>query len=212
MRFKRVPRGQCHPAAQVVAHHFEIEARTPVTPSMLTKSNRRRARSQCLALLLTLLLASCYADLDWREVAPNDGGFSVLMPARAHEQSGPLAGISGGPTMHLWSAKASETVFGAGYIDIRNPDHALLAQLRDALVRNIDGRILTERSISGASLQGMDIVADGMIGDAKASLRARFVISGDRVYQIAMIGPPGAIPPAGQDMYFDSFRLRQAQP
>jgi hypothetical protein len=159
------------------------------------------------SILLALVLCGCHAELDWREVASTEGRFSVLLPARAHEESRPLAGIEGNPVMHLWSAKAARTLFGAGYVDLDSADDRVLALIRDRLVRNISGKIAAERAVKTDSAEGIEFVAEGAIGDAQAFLHGRLLVSGMRVYQLAVIGPAGSITPADLEMFLESFRM-----
>ena len=159
-------------------------------------------------ILIALALCGCHAELDWREVAPKEADFSVLLPARAHEASRPLAGFKGDPVMHLWSAKAADTLFGAGYADFDAADARMLALMRDALVRNIGGKIVTERAVKTDMTEGVEFVAEGSIGDARAVLHGRVLMAGRRVYQLAVIGPVHSVSTADREMFLESFRLR----
>lgn len=164
-----------------------------------------------LSLLLALLLGGCYAEFDWREAVSAEGGFSVLLPARVRVESRPLSGIAGNPVMHLWSAKTADTVFGAGYADLAAVDEAALAALREGLVRNLQGKIVSERDVRAGTMAGREYIAEGSIGGAPAVLRLRLLVSGARVYQLAAIGRAGAVPPEELDMFFESFKLRGPQ-
>jgi hypothetical protein len=161
-------------------------------------------------ILLAVALCGCHAELDWREVAPHEGGFSVLLPARAHEASRPLAGFKGDPVMHLWSAKAADTLFGAGYVDFDATDARMLAAIRDALVRNIGGKIVAERAVKTGVTEGVEFVAEGSISNAPAVLHGRVLVSARRVYQLAVIGPAHSVTAADREMFLESFRLRTA--
>ena len=169
----------------------------------------RTAMRWCL-LTLSVLIGGCYAELDWRELASREGGFSVLMPARVREESRPLSGVAGNPVMHLWSTTAASTVFGVGYADLSHPDAQALATMRDGLVRNIRGSVVSERGVKAGPLAGLEFIAQGSISDARATLNARLLMSasGARVYQLAVVGRTGAVTPADMEMFFESFRLR----
>jgi hypothetical protein len=158
-----------------------------------------------------LLLGACYAELDWREVVSSEGGFSVLLPARVRVESRPLSGIAGNPVMHLWSAKTADTLFGAGYADLAAGDAAALANLRDGMVRNLQGKIVSDRDVRAGTIAGREFLAEGLIGGAPAAMRLRLLVSGARVYQLVAIGRAGAVTPEELDMFFESFRLRAPQ-
>ncbi len=159
------------------------------------------------ALVLTLVLAGCYAEFDWREVRPNDASFTVSLPGRPAYENRALAGEHAGLSMHLWSAKVGDTVFAAGYVDSPAADARLVDGLRDALVKNIGGRIAAEREVRSGSLIGRETIAGGIAGDAPMELRLRLYAAGGRVYQVAALGRKGAVPAAEMENFFDSFRL-----
>ena len=152
-----------------------------------------------------LALAGCYAEFDWREVRPGDASFTVSLPARPAYETRALAGEHKGLPMHLWSARTADTVFAAGYVDSPVADAHLVDGLRDALVRNIGGRIVSERDVRSGSLTGRETIAEGIAGDTE--LRLRLYAAGGRVYQVAALGRKGAVPPAEMENFFDSFRL-----
>jgi hypothetical protein len=158
-------------------------------------------------ILLALALCGCHAELDWREVASKEGRFSVFLPAMALEDSRPLAAVTGNPVMHLWSANAADTLFGAGYVDLDNADYRVLAVMRDGLVRNIGGKIVSERAVKTSSAEGFEFVAEGAIGDARAVLHGRFLMSGTRVYQLAVVGPAHSVTATDREMFLESFRM-----
>ena len=163
--------------------------------------------ARILALVLTLVLSGCYAEFDWREIRPGDGSFSISLPGRPSYESRPLAGAYAGRTMHQWSANAAGTVFAAGYVDASDPDAGLPGGLRDALVKNIGGRILEEREVRSGNAIGRETIADGTAGDTPMALRLRLYAAGARVYQVVALGRKDTVPAAEMENFFDSFRL-----
>ena len=153
------------------------------------------------------LATGCTPVLDWREIKPSGAGFRVLLPAKPSYDSQPLSATTGNPRLHLWSTQAADTVFGAGYADLQATDATVLAALRDGLVRNIGGRIESEHDIVAAGIAGIEFSAEGLIGGAPAMLRARLLVSEQRLYQIAAIGRTGALPAEELDMFFNSFQV-----
>lgn len=135
----------------------------------------------------------------------------MLLPARVHAESRPLSGIAGNPVMHLWSARTADTLFGAGYADLAAVDDVALAALRDGLVRNLQGKIVSDRDVRAGAITGREFLAEGLIGGAPVVLRLRLLVSGARVYQLVVIGRAGAVPPEELDMFFESFKLRRPQ-
>jgi hypothetical protein len=166
-----------------------------------------RSRAAIGFALVVALLAGCYPKLDWREVASKEGRFSILLPGRSALESRTLSAIPGSPLMRLWSARAADMLFGVGYVDLQVYDAQTLTALRDALARNIQGKIVSEHAVEPGGIAGTEFVAEGSIGEARAVLKARLLVYGDRVYQIAVVGSPRAVSAEELATFFDSFRV-----
>ena len=169
-----------------------------------------RCGMRAAALLLSLLLlTSCYADLDWRELKSTEGGFKVLMPARAKETSGPMGTGAGSATLKLWTAEAAGAVFGAGHADYPGNAAAELAAARDGLARNVRGKVISDRDVRTTNLPGLSgraLTIEGFAADGSARVvHARLYASGRRLYELAVIAKPGALSAADLEMFFGSF-------
>jgi hypothetical protein len=159
-------------------------------------------RSRAVIAFVALLALGCSPELDWRELRSTEGGFSALMPARPRYEVRRLSGASA-VAMHLWSARAAKSVFGVGYADyIAAVDLRTLDDTRDALVRNIGGRLLEERPIEQIGLTGREFVAESR----DVLLRARLLVSGARLYQLAVLGERNAVAAADIELFLSSFR------
>jgi hypothetical protein len=158
-----------------------------------------------LALLFAVCLAGCFADVDWREMHSSEGRFSVWMPARVSEEARPLPGNGG--SMRQWSARARDTVFAAGYADFAEARRAAMLELRDAVLRNIDGKVDSEQPVQLGNMAGIDVAASGRSGGSALMLRTRLYQRGARVYQLAVLGAPGAVASADVETFFASFKL-----
>ena len=153
------------------------------------------------SLLAALLALACSLELDWRELRSTEGGFAALMPAKPRHE---VRALGGAPavTMHLWSARAANSVFGVGYADYPEIDSATLDSTRDALVKNIGGRLLEENPLVQTGLPGREFVAEG----GTTRLRARLLVSGKRLYQLAVLGERNAVAAADIDLFLSSFQ------
>jgi len=163
-----------------------------------------------LVAALALLVAACYPELDWREVTSARGGYSVLMPAKPEEVSREVAlgGVS--LTMTMSSVRRDGMAFGAAYADISDGsvrDAQLLAAARDALVRNIAGRVTVDREISIGGAAGREFYADGMVDGKALRIAARVLVAGHRFYQVAFVGPADRLAQSDLDLFLGSFRL-----
>jgi hypothetical protein len=171
---------------------------------------RGRRIAWALFLALAMLLAACYPELDWREVSPAGGGFTVLMPARPEMAQRQIVFGGVALVMSMTSVHREGMAFGAAYADIP-PDYArnaeLLAAARDALVRNIDGRIASTREIAIDGVAGEEFEADGKVGAQPMRLAARVLIGGSRFYQVVYVGRDGKLAEADAKLFLGSFRL-----
>lgn len=171
----------------------------------------RSPHTAALLLVLTLatMLPGCYADLDWRELKSTEGGFKVLMPARAKETSGPIGAGAGSATLTLWTAEATGAVFGAGHADYPGDAAAELAAARDGLVRNVRGKLTSEQDVRIANrpaLFGRAVIIEGFAADGSPRVvHAHLYASGRRLYELAVIAKPGALSAADLEMFFGSF-------
>jgi hypothetical protein len=158
-------------------------------------------RSRKAPLLVALLALACSLELDWRELKSTEGGFAALMPAKPRYEVRALIGAPA-VTMHLWSARAANSVFGVGYADYPGLDDAALGRTRDALVKNIGGHLLEERLLVQGGFPGRDFVAES----GSNRLRVRLLVSGTRVYQLAVLGERNAVAAADIDLFLSSFQ------
>jgi hypothetical protein len=158
-------------------------------------------RSRTAVAVVALLCLACSPELDWRELKSIEGGFTALMPSKPRYEARPLAG-SPAVTMHLWSAHAAKSLFGIGYADYPAVDPRTLDATRDALIDNIRGRLLEEKPLVQGGLSGRALVAES----GEAVLRVRLLVSGSRVYQLAVLGGKNAIAAPDLDLFWFSFR------
>ena len=100
--------------------------------------------------------------------------------------------------------------FGVAYADIPavHPRHGeLLAAVRDALARNIDGRITADREVTVDAAAGHEFYAQGNVNGRPMLLAARLLIAGSRYYQVVFVGQGGRLANADVDLFLGSFRL-----
>jgi hypothetical protein len=154
---------------------------------------------------LLAVLSGCHPDLDWRELRSQEGGFSLYLPARVFQDARELPIAGQRVRMRQWSARTRDTLFAVGYVDLAPLRPEAFDALRDALVANISGNILSEHELEGASSR--EIIAAGSSGGAPLMLRLRLIASGERLYQIALLGKPDEVASGDIDFFFQSFRL-----
>ncbi len=137
-----------------------------------------------------LLLAGCYPELDWRELRVENGGFTIMFPDRPKEVTRDI--VLGGTAlrMHMLTTEGRGTAFGVGYADLPAGVAAsvLIGSARDALVRNIAGRVDSERPVNVGGLDGLEFYAEGTAGDEPMVVAARVLADERRLYQVLFIG------------------------
>ena len=164
-------------------------------------------------MLACALLAACAPELDWRELSVPEGRFAVLLPGKPRQESRTFNAAAGALTMTMYSYSLKQGTMGVAYTDY--PAAALAAaqgreQLdaaRDALLRNIGGGVRSEEDISIGGFPGRQVYAEGRAGAEGALLKARFVLVGSRLYQIAYVGTMNGVAMADVDMFLSSFKL-----
>ena len=162
-------------------------------------------------LPVLLIAAACTPGLDWREYRPPDGRFVVLFPQKPGKSERRLATPAGEVMMHMYSVRVEETVLGAGFADFATPpDKTVLGAMRDALVKNIGGRLAGERAVAAGGYAGIEIVATGVLGagerSAPAELRARLLVRERRYVQLVVAGRKAALSESDVDFFLSSFK------
>ena len=153
------------------------------------------------ASLTGVLLAGCSPTYNWRDYNSADGSFRVLFPAKpsTHTRAIDLGGMK--VDMTMTAAEVEGTTFAVG--TALAPDAALaqatLPAMRQALLRNIGA---AGNAPEGAKLD-VDAVGKGNSGPVR--LVGRFVAKGARVYQVIVVGKPGAMPPEHTEQFLSSF-------
>jgi hypothetical protein len=160
-----------------------------------------------------LALAACAPELDWRELSVPEGRFSILLPGKAQRESRTLNTAAGAVTMTMYACSLKQGTMGVAYTDYSaaaltaGQMRAQLDAARDALLRNIGAGARTEEEVAIAGLPGRQVYAEGRTGAQGTRLKARFVVAGIRLYQIAYVGERDGPAMADIDMFLTSFRL-----
>ena len=162
-----------------------------------------------LAAVAALCLAACSAELDWREFSSTEGRFAVMLPGRPARESREIALAGAKVTMHMTAVQMSGMAFGVGYADLPPGTDAARAitESRDALVRNIGGRVTVERPVALAGARGIEFQADGSAQGAPMRVAARIAVAGDRFYQVAFVGRAERAGEVDPTLFPGSFRV-----
>ena len=171
-------------------------------------------RAGALSLLVfCAALAACAPELDWRALSVAEGRFTALLPGKAQSESRTLATASGAVVMTMHACSLKRGTMGVAYTDY--PPAVLAAEgareqvnaARDILLRNISGNVRSEEDLIIDGFSGRQVYAEGRAGADEAILKARFVVVGSRLYQIAYVGARDGAAMADIDMFLTSFKL-----
>lgn len=171
-----------------------------------------RAGASALVLLCAAL-AGCAPALDWRELSVPEGKFSALLPCKPRHETRTFSTAAGMLTMTMYACGLKRGTMAVTYTDY--PVAALAAggareqidAARDALLRNIGAGSHAEEEVAIAGLPGRQVYAEGRAGAQGARLKVRFVVAGNRLYQIAYVGERDGPAMADIDLFLTSFKL-----
>lgn len=173
-------------------------------------SERAASRFGSRALAAVLLLAGCYPNLDWREVSSTEGGYAVLLPAKPERASREVAIGGRRLVLHMTSVHKEGMAFGVAYAALPATtagQETLLTDARDALVRNIGGRVTAERALEVGGHRAREFIAEGTAEGEPMRLAARVLATNDRFYQVVFVGRGGRGAESEVNMFLESFRL-----
>jgi hypothetical protein len=83
---------------------------------------------------------------------------------------------------------------------------ATLPAMRQALLRNIGAGDPGDRNGTAPAGAALDVDAVGKGNSGPVRLVGRFVAKGTRVYQVIVVGTPGAMPPEHTEQFLSSFK------
>jgi len=171
-----------------------------------------------LVVLACALLAACYPTFDWRDV--RDDGAVVLFPDKPQTMARnvELDGLTVAMTMQ--ATRVAGLSFALARVALpAGADAAvvlpkLVAGLRNALARNINGKLVNQGPAAIARIErgatpiaGEALEATGQGAGQTIALQARLVGHGTRVWQIAVYGAQDDMAKASAREAVDTFLL-----
>lgn len=160
------------------------------------------------------LLAACSPQYNWREVRGVGAPFTVTLPAKPATHARPI-NLGGLPvTMTMTAAEVDHVTFAVGVAELPNAAQAeqAIGAMKTALVNNIGGTLVDEKPIAMGGAPAIAIEASGppaaTTGGRPRLLLARFMMQGNRAYQLVVIGGEKAGTRDAADIFFTSFKPR----
>lgn len=162
--------------------------------------------------LFALLLAACSPAYDWREVRDKDGAFAVLLPAKPSSHARPIDLDGLQVTMHMTAAEVGDTLFAVGSVRLADPAQGprVIQAMRTALIRNLDGTVVSEKSVQAGAAAGLQIDVRGKRvrqgQTVPVRLVARLVAHGGRAWQVLALGTVQALDDEKAETFLGSFK------
>ncbi|HVU38835.1 MAG TPA: hypothetical protein VHC95_10920 [Opitutales bacterium] len=169
-----------------------------------------------LCLGLAAVLAGC--GVKTTAFKSVDGRFSVQTPVPLQEASVPQDSDLGMLMMHTLTGRGRTHVFSIMYLDSpfnleKLPLQAEYKALREHLVSNTQGTLISEQEISVSGHPGWDLVLRATpAGQKPERFRDVAVIVGHRLYQFSVEVPVGAANEAAINAFFQSIKIQPAPP
>jgi hypothetical protein len=162
------------------------------------------------ALAAALVLAGCSAELDWRELYWEDARLKVMLPGKPAKSARDIALGREKLSMQMLQTQMSGMAFGVAYAPLPPGDpNALLPMARDALLRNIEGTLLTEREVDvrGTAAKGREFTGEGIVAGTPMLVAARLVAANGRFYQVVFVGRKDRVERVDLPLYLGSLTL-----
>ncbi len=151
----------------------------------------------------------------WQDYKSSAGKFTVQVPSKPQEQSQEQKTNVGTIKLHMVIAEASDSGYFVGYADfpnkIANPAD-IQKGLGDSVkgsVANLKGVIKSEKEYMLGDVPCRDFEATGKVKATDVSMKGRFCLAGNRLYQVFALGAANKIAAADVDRFIKSFKIEK---
>jgi hypothetical protein len=161
----------------------------------------------------TSLLSGCSPQYNWRDYRSLDAPYTVLFPGKPESYTRAINLEGGDVNMTMTATEVDHNTFAVGSATMADAGkaQAALTAMKTALVRNIGGKIDSEKAVATAGLSGqassIDLRAHGARNGAPIVLAAHFAAQGQRIYQVIVVGDEKTAKGENIDMFLNSFKL-----
>jgi hypothetical protein len=165
----------------------------------------------CL-LFLSILATGTGADpnQDWQAFSPADRSFTVWVPDKPNEFKKSVETPDGPTDVRIYEMALGEAKFVVSYSEI--PEAKVIAgtedkrldNARDGAVASCKGKLKEEKSLLLDKNPGRELV---IAIDGKTAVTLRLYAVKNRLYQIAVVGPPDLVASRDAQRFLTSFKL-----
>lgn len=151
----------------------------------------------------------------WQDYKSADGKFTVEVPSKPQEQSQEQKTNVGTIQLNMVIAEASDSGYFIGYADfpnkIANPADVQkgLGDSVKGSVANLKGVIKSEKEYMLGDVPCRDFEASGKVQTTDVSMKGRFCLAGNRLYQVFALGAADKIAAADVDRFIKSFKIEK---
>ena len=149
----------------------------------------------------------------WQDYKSSAGKFSVQLPSKPQEQSQDQTTDVGTIKLNMVIAESHDSGDFVGYADfpnkVSNPADIQkgLADSVKGSVANLKGEIKSEKEFLLGDVPCRDFEAGGKVQATDVSMKGRFCLAGNRLYQVFALGAKDKIAIADVDRFITSFKI-----
>ncbi|TYQ26612.1 hypothetical protein PseudUWO311_10865 [Pseudanabaena sp. UWO311] len=151
----------------------------------------------------------------WQDYKSSAGKFTVQVPSKPQEQSQEQKTNVGTIKLNMVISEASDSGYFVGYADfpnkIANPADVQkgLGDSVKGSVANLKGVIKSEKEYMLGDVPCRDFEASGKVQTTDVSMKGRFCLAGNRLYQVFALGAADKIAAADVDRFIKSFKIEK---
>jgi hypothetical protein len=151
----------------------------------------------------------------WQEYKSAAGKFTIQVPSKPQEQSQDQTTDVGTIKLNMVIAEASDSGYFVGYADFPNKvaDPADIQKgLADSVkgsVSNLKGEIKSEKEYLLGDVPCRDFEAGGKVQATDVSMKGRFCLADNRLYQVFVLGAKEKFATADVDRFITSFKIEK---
>ena len=149
----------------------------------------------------------------WQEYKSAAGKFAIQVPSKPQEQSQDQTTDVGTIKLNMVIAEASDSGYFVGYADFPNKvaDPADIQKgLADSVkgsVSNLKGEIKSEKEYMLGDVPCRDFEAGGKVQATDVSMKGRFCLADNRLYQVFVLGAKEKFSTTDVDRFITSFKI-----